>query len=57
MGRIGGGEILLILLILMFLFGGSKLPELASGLGKAMRNFRKAASESEDAGPLSSSRE
>ncbi len=42
MGSLGGGEILLILVILMFLFGGKKLPELASGLGKAIKNFRDA---------------
>jgi len=47
MGRLGGGEILLILLIMLFLFGGKKLPDLASGMGKALRNFRKAVQEPE----------
>jgi len=45
--RIGMGEALLILLILLLLFGGKKLPELAEGLGKALKNFRKAAMEEE----------
>ncbi len=44
---IGMGEALLILLILLLLFGGKKLPELAEGLGKALKNFRKAAMEDE----------
>ncbi len=43
--NIGMGEALLLLLILLLLFGGKKLPELAEGLGKAVKNFRKAAME------------
>jgi len=39
---IGLPEILLILVIIMIFFGVGKLPEVASGLGKAVRNFRKA---------------
>lgn len=39
---LGGTEIVVILLIVMMLFGGEKLPELARGLGKAMRDFKKA---------------
>ncbi len=46
--RIGMGEALLLLLILLLLFGGKKLPELAEGLGKALKNFRKAAMEDEE---------
>lgn len=39
---IGGGEILLILIVALILFGGDKLPELARGLGKGIRDFKDA---------------
>lgn len=39
-GSIGWKEILLILVVILLLFGGKKLPELARGLGKGMREFR-----------------
>jgi sec-independent protein translocase protein TatA len=44
----GGGEWVLILLVLLLLFGGTKLPALAKGLGQSMREFKKASKE-EDA--------
>jgi sec-independent protein translocase protein TatA len=37
----GAQELMLILVIVMVLFGGSKLPELAKGLGKSMKEFKK----------------
>lgn len=40
----GTGEILIIFLAILLLFGGKKLPELAKSLGQAMREFRAAAS-------------
>ena len=43
MGSIGTPEILLILLIVLIFFGAKKIPELAQGLGKGVREFRKAA--------------
>ncbi len=39
----GGFEWVLIFLVILLLFGGSKLPELARGLGKAIRTFRQEA--------------
>jgi sec-independent protein translocase protein TatA len=39
---IGGGEIILIMLVALLLFGGDKLPELARGLGKGIRDFKDA---------------
>ncbi|MCB0712634.1 MAG: twin-arginine translocase TatA/TatE family subunit [Ignavibacteriae bacterium] len=39
---LGGGELLLILVAVLLLFGPKKLPELAQGLGKGLRQFRKA---------------
>lgn len=42
-GNLGAGEILLILLVVLIFFGARKIPELAQGLGKGLREFRKAA--------------
>jgi sec-independent protein translocase protein TatA len=39
---IGGGELILILIVALILFGGDKLPELARGLGKGIRDFKDA---------------
>ena len=38
--RIGVPELLIILLIVILIFGGSRLPELGRGIGKAIRNFK-----------------
>jgi len=40
MGSMGFGEILLILLIFLILFGAGRLPALANSLGVAVRKFR-----------------
>ena len=40
--NVGGGEIILILAIVLILFGARKLPELAKGLGQGIREFKKA---------------
>jgi TatA/E family protein of Tat protein translocase len=42
---LGPMEILLILIVALIIFGPGRLPELASGLGKAIREFRKVSSE------------
>lgn len=42
MGKIGFTEILLILLIVVLLFGGRKIPELMKGIGQGMKEFKKA---------------
>jgi sec-independent protein translocase protein TatA len=39
---IGGPELLIILVIILLLFGAKKLPELARGLGKSMKEFKNA---------------
>lgn len=45
---IGGPELFFILIIVLLLFGADKLPELARGLGKSMREIKKATSGVED---------
>lgn len=40
--NLGGSEILLILLVILLLFGSKKIPELARGLGKGLREFKDA---------------
>lgn len=45
---IGGPELLIILVIILLLFGAKKLPELARGLGKSMKEFKKATQEVQD---------
>ena len=39
---LGIGELLLILIIVLIVFGAGKLPEIGEGLGKGIKNFRKA---------------
>ena len=48
MFTVGPYQILLILLIVVILFGAKKLPEIGGGLGKAIRNFRKATTEPDE---------
>ena len=45
---LGGGEIVLILFIILLLFGAKKLPELAKGLGKGINEFKKASKDIKD---------
>ena len=40
-GNLGAGEIILIVLVVLLLFGAKKIPELARGLGKGMSEFKK----------------
>lgn len=39
---IGSGELIVILCIILLLFGGKRLPELARSLGKGIREFKRA---------------
>jgi sec-independent protein translocase protein TatA len=41
MGRIGGGELLLIALIALLLFGAGRLADIGKGLGEGIKNFKK----------------
>lgn len=42
MGNFGVTEIILILLVVVLLFGGRKIPELMKGLGQGMKEFKRA---------------
>jgi sec-independent protein translocase protein TatA len=49
MGRFGLTEIILILVVVVLLFGGRKIPELMKGIGQGMKEFKKASKvENED---------
>jgi sec-independent protein translocase protein TatA len=45
---LGGPELIIILAIIMLLFGATKLPALAKGLGQSVKEFKKAAKEDEE---------
>ena len=44
----GAGEIIIIALIILLLFGGKKIPELMKGLGKGVSNFKKGMNDIEE---------
>lgn len=45
---ISGGHILIVVIALLLLFGGKKIPELMGGIGKGMKDFKKAIKEDDD---------
>jgi len=45
---LGMQEILLILLVVLIVFGANKLPEIGGGLGRAIKNFKKATTEPDE---------
>lgn len=45
---VGGWQVVLILVVVLVLFGGKKMPELAKGLGQSIKEFKKAAREASD---------
>jgi len=48
MGMPGGWELILVVGIVILLFGGKKIPELAKGLGKGIKDFKKAIKEDDE---------
>ncbi|MCX6194228.1 Sec-independent protein translocase subunit TatA/TatB [Aquirufa lenticrescens] len=48
LNSLGGGEMLLIGLLILLFFGGKKLPELMKGLGKGIREFQNAKNDVKD---------
>jgi len=55
-GTLGLPEILLILLIVVFLFGARRIPEIARGLGEGIRGFRTSLKGGEDSAPAATDR-
>jgi sec-independent protein translocase protein TatA len=47
LGGIGMPELIIILVIVLIIFGAGKLPQIGEGLGKGIRNFRKATTKEE----------
>ena len=47
-GEIGPQQVILILIIVLLLFGGRKIPELMRGLGSGIKEFKKATKEEEE---------
>lgn len=56
---LGMQELLIVLIVVLVLFGGKKLPELAKGLGQGMKEFKKATREvgEEESAPASATTE
>jgi sec-independent protein translocase protein TatA len=48
MGMPSGMELIIIALVVLLLFGGKKIPELAKGLGSGIKNFKKAVKDDAD---------
>ena len=48
LGGIGLPELIVILVIVLIIFGAGKLPQIGEGLGKGIRNFKKATSEPDE---------
>jgi sec-independent protein translocase protein TatA len=47
-GGIGAQELLLIFLVILLLFGAKRIPDIAHGIGKSMREFRKAMNDTKE---------
>ena len=49
--NLGGGEIVVIAVVFLVLFGGKKLPEMAKGLGQGIKEFKNAVKENQEETP------
>ncbi len=54
---IGPTELLVILVVVVLLFGGKKIPELAKGLGEGIRNFKGAVKNEDEEADLNSKKQ
>ncbi len=52
---LGAPEMIVLLVIVLVLFGGTKLPQMMKGLGEGMKEFKKATREDDEVQPLNSS--
>ena len=52
LGMPGGSEMFIILAVLLLLFGGTRLPQLAKGMGQSIKEFKKGVAEFEDGARL-----
>ncbi len=50
MGELGMGEVVVILLLILVLFGANRLPQAGAGLGKAIRSFKDALAGKDEGG-------
>jgi len=57
LGAIGPTEIIIILVIVILLFGGRKIPELMKGIGQGMKEFKKASREGDLPDPTPTDKE
>ena len=48
LGFVGPWQVVIVLLVVVLLFGGRKIPELMKGIGQGMKEFKKATKEDED---------
>ena len=48
MGNLSGGEILILMLIVLLVFGANRLPEAGKAVGKGLREFKRALSDAEE---------
>jgi sec-independent protein translocase protein TatA len=48
LGRVGLPELIIILMIIILIFGASRLPEIGRGIGKGIRNFKDATKDGQD---------
>ena len=48
LGNLGTGEIVIIAIVVLLLFGGKKIPELMKGIGKGIKNFKEGVKGIED---------
>ena len=48
LGNLGTGEIVIIAIVVLLLFGGKKIPELMRGLGKGVKSFKEGVNEAKD---------
>ncbi|PYP21034.1 MAG: twin-arginine translocase TatA/TatE family subunit [Gemmatimonadetes bacterium] len=48
LGNLSGGEILILLLVVLLVFGAGRLPEAGKAVGKGLREFRRALNEAQD---------